>query len=129
VLIGALHTTLENAVVAFRRIDVNFGPGDAIGIFGDIRLHDRDDVLSLRALDMETAQRAAALDKRQDDILVRAAFANLNPLFATDESSVDFDNPVWAAGPALARCSPARPAPHSRHPTLARIEGAQIDRI
>ena len=50
-----------------------------------------------RALYMERTNRATALDKRQNRVLVRKAATFRHILFLTDEGFINFDDPATAA--------------------------------
>ena len=78
---------------------------------------------TLRAIDMEAANRAAALDKGQDGVLMAEAGAGfLDAFLAADESFVDLDDSASAAhGRKLA--SPHSLADAVRHKPRGLIGG------
>ena len=68
-----------------------------VGFFGDVRVDNRDDVLFLRAVDMEGPDETVALHKRQDNVFVAVAALHFGTLFRPDKGLVNFDNFAFTA--------------------------------
>lgn len=129
VLIDALHAPLEDGEEVFDGVGVNvaapiftlamrdntvlregLGKADILACFvghdarfvRDVLLQDRDNGLGLNVLHMDATNASAALDKRQDGVLVGIAPAllltfRLHALLLADEGFVGLDNAAIAA--------------------------------
>lgn len=124
VLIDALHAALEHAVEAFHRVGVDlttavlacavanvFVAGEMVGkmsvlpgfvrhdrrLLGDVGADDGHEMGGRGAIDVEGPGGAAALDQRQQGVLVSVPAANGHVAFLSNERLVDFHDLALAA--------------------------------
>jgi hypothetical protein len=123
-LIDAFHAAFEDAVEALKRVCVNLAAAvfaSAVidifmarkiiaqmrvlagfvchdrGFFRDVGAKDRHQMSGGRTFNMKAANLAAALDKRQDRVLVCIAAMLRHIPFLTDEGFINLDDPAAAA--------------------------------
>jgi len=152
-LINALHAPFENREVALKRVGVNLATpvlaravinifvarkilvqvrilasfvGHDRCFFCDVGAKDRNKMRSRRALYMERTNSPAALDKRQDRVLVRKAAMLRHIRFLADEGFINFNDISVAAKRhklAAAHCL-AQPMRHKPSGSIRNAESA-----
>jgi hypothetical protein len=103
-----IHNAMRGELFANGHVATRF-VGHQMAFAVEVRVHNRDDVLFRRRLDMERTSRTAALDKGQNRVLMGSTLLNLNAGFAADVGLVNLDDRARAAPRSkLARPSASR---------------------